>query len=214
MNRTKNILIWAGLALLILLSVAVYFFLPDRIPMSWGWDGEVTQYWGKSGIFLVPGLAILTVVGMRLLPLIDPKKKNYPSFQKAYLNISVFLLSFLIAIQIIIIHNSFIPQSIRVDLLVPVLAGFLITFIGNLFPQLRNNFFLGIRTPWTLSDETVWKKTHRIGGRLWFFGGILMALSVFLPMPVNYIVFFSILAVICIIPVVYSFLAYRRQSKG
>ena len=70
--------------------------------MSWSWSGEVTQYADKFGIFLIPGLAILTGVGMRLMPLIDPKKKNYPSFQKAYLNIRVFLLSFLIAIQIII----------------------------------------------------------------------------------------------------------------
>ena len=80
-------------------------------------------------------------------------------------------------------------------------------------PKFKQNFYAGIKTSWTLSDEEVWFKTHRFGGKIWFIGGILMMITVFLPNTLKIIIFFSIVLILVLAPIIYSYLIYKRKHK-
>ena len=90
------------------------------------------------------------------------------------------------------------------------IIGLLFAFLGNYFKTIKPNYFIGIKTPWTLENEEVWKKTHIIGGKLWFVGGLLMALTFLLPNEMQLYTFLGITAVITIVPIVYSYLEFKK----
>jgi len=97
----------------------------------------------------------------------------------------------------------------------PLALGFFFAFIGNILPKFRQNSVCGIRTPWTMKSEEVWFKTHRLGGRLWVVGGLFMALAVFLVPDKSYMVLmFSVITILVLLPVFYSYILYRRIAAG
>ena len=92
--------------------------------------------------------------------------------------------------------------------------GVLYIILGNYFKTIKSNYFIGIRTPWTLENESVWKKTHELAGKMWFIGGILVVISsLVLDKNSNSIVFLSISGIIILIPIIYSFYIHKEQSK-
>ncbi|MBV9107877.1 MAG: SdpI family protein, partial [Gemmatimonadetes bacterium] len=91
--------------------------------------------------------------------------------------------------------------------------GLLLMVIGNYLPRIRSNWWMGIRTPWTLESERVWRDTHRVGGRTFVAGGLLCAIAAFLPEPFSTFVPSAALALGALIPVVYSYVAYRRETR-
>lgn len=95
-----------------------------------------------------------------------------------------------------------------------IIIGVLFIVIGNYFKTIKPNYFIGIRTPWTLENETVWKKTHKLGGKMWFIGGILIViLSLILNKSLSFTIFMIITGVITIIPIAYSYLIYRNEVQ-
>jgi uncharacterized membrane protein len=91
--------------------------------------------------------------------------------------------------------------------------GLLFAFLGNIFYSLKPNYFIGIRTPWSLEDEQNWRRTHQLAGKVWFAGGLLIILlSMLLPLQAAIIAFISITLIISIIPIVYSFQIYQRTK--
>jgi uncharacterized membrane protein len=91
-----------------------------------------------------------------------------------------------------------------------VIVGLQFAFLGNYFKTIKPNYFIGIKTPWTLENEEVWKKTHELGGKLWFVGGLLMALTFVLPNNIQFYTFMGITAVITIIPILYSYRIFNK----
>lgn len=94
------------------------------------------------------------------------------------------------------------------------LIGFMIMVFGNYFPTIKPNYFVGIKTPWTLENETVWKETHKLGGKLWFYGGAVLTLLVLLlPIEISFTVFMSGMFVLVIIPTVFSYMRFQALKK-
>lgn len=185
--------------------------LPEKVPMHWNASGEIDNYGNKSELLFV----LLLLVGLPYLifltiPQIDPKQKLQNMGNKLN-NIRFILNLFMSALAIFILH-SIQNQNSNPRLILSII-GLLFAFLGNYFKTLKPNYFIGIKTPWTLENEEVWKKTHLLAGKMWFIGGLLMAMTFVFPAPFNGYVFLSITAIISIIPIVYSYLEYNKIKK-
>ena len=171
--KKNKLLIFLVAAAPILLVALCYRHLPDTVPTSWRLDGEVV-YSRKSALWLISGLSPFLAFLFFLLPRIDPRASNYRRFSRYYDSFVLLLELFLLVMVGIIVSEAFSPGKIKVPNTVTVLVGLLFVFLGHILPKIKSNFFLGIRTPWTLSDTTVWHKTHRLAGALFFVCGLLM----------------------------------------
>lgn len=139
---------------------------PERIPIHWNAAGEVDGYGGKfQGLLFLPCLALAQYVLLRFLPLADPGRANYASFQGSYDSVRLAVLVLLAAVYGMLLV-SIRGGHVDVALVLPMLLGGLFVVLGNSFGKLRPNWFVGIRTPWTLSSKAAWTRTHRVGGWL------------------------------------------------
>ena len=209
----KQAAIWILSLLPLVLAAAVYRSLPAQIPTNWGIDGEVS-YGSKNNIWIIAGMSPFLAGMFQVLPMIDPKRKNYSKFPEVYQSFQLFMQVFLLVTTSIIVVESFRPGTIRVSTVIPAMCGILFMTLGNMMPKFRQNFFCGFRTPWALSDETVWNKTHRLGGRLMFGAGILGFAGAFLPGDrAKMILLFVPVMAATIIPYIMSYVWFRRISE-
>lgn len=209
----KQILIWILSALPVLLAAVVYGKLPPQIPTNWGMDKSVT-YGDKSTIWLVAGMSPFMGILFYFLPTIDPKKRNYENFMDAYQVFQVFMQLFLLAITGIIVVESFWPGTIHVSTVVSAMCSLLFLMLGSMMPKFQQNFFCGFKTPWTLSSEVVWNKTHRIGGRLFWAAGLIGFFGAFLPED-RWKMFALLIPVIpaVVVPCVMSYVWFQREQR-
>jgi uncharacterized membrane protein len=218
MEANKKIL-WFDLAILLLPAVYLAYIwnhLPQTIPMHWNINGEIDRYGEKNELLVLHLMLLFTgmsgCVLMLYLGKIDPKKKAL-SNQKVLEKIS---LVFAIFFAIIQFFTLFITDQQTFISPKPILAAvaLLFTFLGNLMNNVKPNYFLGIRTPWTLENEEVWRRTHHFGAKLWFWSGLALALIVLiLPMMAGIITFISIVLIIAIIPMIYSYRLFKQLQK-
>jgi len=210
--KNKVIRIWTyvlGILPLIVLG-CLYTRLPEQVPMNWGFNGTVT-YGNKVQLWIVFSLGIIMAVMFDVLPKIDPKRANYKRFGKYYDLFALTMIIFLMIMQGVVLVESFKPNTVQVGQLVAIVVGVLFMITGNIMPKIKTNFYMGIRTPWTLSNTDVWNKTHRLGGRLMFLVGALTIIcSVFLNSSVTFII--MMVGVVCMatITLVMSYIWYRR----
>jgi uncharacterized membrane protein len=185
--------------------------LPDKIPMHWNGSGEIDRYGNKSELlFMLFMLVGITYFVFLVIPKIDPKQKLQNMGNKLN-NLRLILGIFMSALAIGIVYST--QQKSSNPSFVFVIIGLLFTFLGNYFKTIKPNYFIGIRTPWTLENEEVWKKTHELGGKLWFVGGLLMAMTFVLPNTIQFYTFMGITAVITIVPIVYSYLEFKKTKN-
>lgn len=111
---------------------------------------------------------------------IDPRKQNYERFADAYFGTRIILLVFMIVMMSITLTESLYPGFLQVGRVVCAMVAVMFILLGNLMPKFKSNFFTGMKTPWALSNENVWNKTQRLGGRLFFFGGLVILISCFM----------------------------------
>ncbi len=185
--------------------------LPDKIPMHWNGSGEIDRWGDKSELFMM--LFMLTGISyfvFLIIPYIDPKQKLQNMGNKLN-NLRLILGLFMSALAIYILYS--VQQKTSNPVLIFPLIGLLFAFLGNYFKTIKPNYFIGIRTPWTLENEDVWKKTHLLGGKLWFVGGLLMAMTFVLPNKIQFYTFMGITAVISIVPIVYSYLEFKKTKN-
>ena len=185
--------------------------LPDKVPVHRNAKGEIDRYGDKLELILIPLLLPLIVyVIFLVVPRIAPKNKlnkmgNKLHSLKMVMNtfISLLALSILYAVK----NESFENSNYLY-----ILIGILYIILGNYFKTIKPNYFVGIRTPWTLKSDAVWKETHENGGNLWFIGGILIVVSGFiLDDKPNFIIFLTLTTLLAIIPVIYSYLLFRKN---
>lgn len=206
-----QVAVWVLAAVPVLLALAFYPRLPASIPMQWDFGGEV-GYEPKWHLFLVAALAPLLAVLFPALPKIDPRRKNYDRFAPSYLLFQLMMVLFICLMVGIVLIESLRPGTVSVGRTVCLFLGILFAVLGNMMPKFRQNYFCGIKTPWTYADETVWVRTHRLAGRLFFAAGLLGIAATFLPSATAMtVVFFAPLAVAVILPVVMSYVWYRRR---
>ncbi|MBD5544770.1 MAG: DUF1648 domain-containing protein [Lachnospiraceae bacterium] len=205
--------LWILFAISVLIAGASLPFLPDQIPIHFDAYGNVDSYGTKSFIFLAPGLLILIIFFVELFRSIDPKKDNYSLFQKHYYSFCFMVGLVLFFIELYTLWYCYLPdRTVNASIFIPALIGILFSYIGNIMPKFKHNYFIGIRTPQTLANETVWYMTHRFGGKLWFIGGILMMLTSFLPIPIKLWLFFVLTFFLVVLPVFYSLYAYKKVT--
>lgn len=186
--------------------------LPEQVPLHWGLSGHPDRYgpaW--QGALLFPALSIAIYLGMLWAPLIDPRRRNYALFDRTYR-----LLRQLFPVVFVLLHVTMVLNALGhpVDppLVVRLVLPLLFVLIGNFMGRFRHNYFVGIRTPWTLASPAVWTRTHRAAGRLWVAGGLVQLAAAFLPSAWGFGVFMGVLAVMVAVPVVHSYLLYRQEA--
>jgi len=186
----------------------LYSSLPDRVPTHWNFDGVADSYTAKPwGVFVMP----ITMAGLflllYLLPRISPRNFSISPFQRVYEIFRTAILGFLLIVTIVTLlsaKGSLVPSK-RIFLAV---TGLLIVIIGNYLGKVTRNFFIGIRTPWTLANQEVWFRTHRLAGKLVVLAGLIFFLFSLFGLDQ----FWSIGALITalLIPAVYSFFLYKK----
>lgn len=156
-----------GITLLTLVAWLIALpHLPATMPIHWGANGEADGFATKiNAMILTVGIMVLIYFVIAFVPRIDPRKENYKYFSKTYnilLN-AVLLLFFFVNMSTIL---QGLGYNVPMSYIAPIMAGLVFIIIGNYLQRVRSNYFMGIRTPWTLSNENVWKKTHRLSGKI------------------------------------------------
>lgn len=207
----KDVIIILLILLMFIIGFASYPFLPEKIPMHWNFKGEIDRYGSKfEGVWAIPLLTLFLYLGLLFVPYLDPKKENYIKFEKVYQIIKYSLvIVFSILYYSVIIVGLGGPKDL-IPKIVPITIGILFIILGNYMPRIKPNWFVGIRTPWTLSNEEVWRKTHKVGGYLFVISGIVIILAGFLPPYWNFAFLIFSVSLSGIFSVVYSFILYKR----
>ncbi|PGX78828.1 SdpI family protein [Priestia megaterium] len=203
-----------GITLLTLVAWLIALpHLPATMPIHWGANGEADGFATKiNAMILTVGIMVLIYFIIAFVPRIDPRKENYKYFSKTYnivLN-AVLLLFFFVNMSTIL---QGLGYNVPMSYIAPIMAGLVFIIIGNYLQRVRSNYFMGIRTPWTLSNETIWKKTHRLSGKLFFIGGLLILISAFLPDGYKSVIMWGSIVLCVAIPYLYSYLAYKKEMN-
>ncbi len=187
--------------------------LPEKVPMHWNINGEIDRFGDKTELLLIPILLpLLIYIIFLIVPKIDPKNKISKMGNK-YRHIKILLTTFMSILALFIIYSAK-NQSLANPNYIVLIIGILYLILGNYFKTIKANYFIGIRTPWTLENETVWKETHKLAGKLWFVGGIIIVISsLILEKQLNFTLFMIITGIITIIPIVFSYFKYMKIRK-
>jgi len=210
----KKIVILNIILIILLFGISIYFYsqLPDRIVSHWDAHGNPNGSMGKFfGIFLIPLITLGIFLLFLVIPLIDPLKDNIKKFMNYYQGFIFSMILFLSLIQVhLILWN--IGIEVPTNFIIPLGVGVLFIFIGVLIKHSKRNWFIGIRTPWTLSSDKVWDETHRVGSKLFILSGIISLVGLFFP---NYVFWFILIPVLftALFCVVYSYLVWKKIIK-
>ena len=204
-----------ALALIILsfaVSMYVYPQIPEKVASHWNAQGQPDGYMKRDvGLFLMPTIGFGLLLLFLLIPKIDPLKHNIERFRKYYDGMVVLLVAFLLYIHLITIFWNLGYRFSMNTSLAPAF-GALFFYIGILTENAKMNWFIGIRTPWTLSNEDVWERTHKLGGKLFKVSGIIAVAGLILP---EYAVLLMVGPVLLssIYLVIYSYLEFQKEKK-
>lgn len=175
MNRRPLILFSATVVgAMLLLGAWAWLRLPADalVPIHWGVDGKIDGYATKTvGLFLLPLITIGVSALFWVIPFIEPRRANLEKSAKAYAAIWIALVLLMAAIDVVAVAAA-LGADLDMTLIVFVSIGALFIVIGNYLPKVRSNYLVGIRTPWTLTSDLAWDRTHRAGGRLFVLEGI------------------------------------------
>ncbi len=201
------------LLLLLAADIAYGFIMwpsmPEVVPTHWGISGQADGY-GPAWIIALglPAMSLATYALLLFLPLIDPRRRNYALFGGTVRFVRWLVALFLIGLHFVLVRVA-LGDDMDVAFVIRLGIALLFTLLGNQMGRMRQNFFIGIRVPWTLSSEEVWNRTHRLAGRIWVAGGLAMIAAAFLPPPIGVMVFVAIAVVLAVVPIVYSWWIYR-----
>jgi immunity protein, SdpI family len=168
---------WLLLAGMFALAAITWPGAPEKIPVHWNLQQQVDRYGGRvEGLLAIPLVALGLYGLMLLVPRIDPGRANYPGFRGAFTTLRLALVVFMAALYAVI-HLWIRGLEVRMNTVMPLLMGALFMVVGNLLGKLRPNWFVGIRTPWTLSSKDAWVRAHRVGGWVFIGGGLLFMVA-------------------------------------
>jgi uncharacterized membrane protein len=190
-------------------------YLPNPSPIHWNAAGEVDGYGSPLvAALLTPAIGALLVGLAPLLPRLDPRGRNYTEFRGTYELIMNGLLLFLTALQLVTIAFA-LGWPVSVPRVIGVGVGLLFALIGNELGRVQPNYFVGVRTPWTLADPEVWRRTHRVGGRVFAGVGVLIAVSsLLLPLPPLAALVIAGAIGVTVFLFGYSYWVWRRRAQG
>jgi immunity protein, SdpI family len=206
---------WFGLviaALAVAVSIWAYPQLAPTIATHWNVRGTADGFSSRAVAVSIMPLVILGLTGLfNVLPKLDPRRANYAKFIDTY-----WLIANAVILFILIGHGMIVATGlgypVKVDRFMPIGVGLLFIVLGNYLTRVEPNWFVGIRTPWTLSSDTVWRKTHRTGGWLMVLGGLAVTASAFLPQSAFLPLLIGAVLVMAVIPIVQSYILWKREQ--
>jgi len=195
-------------------AAGIYFYeqLPDPMPSHWNANGEVDDYMDKDiALFFMPGIALFMLGLFIVIPKLDPLKKNIEKFRGYYDWFILLMVAFLVYIYFVTIAWALGYQFSMNYAIMPPLAA-LFYYVGILCENSKRNWFIGVRTPWTLSSEIVWDRTNRLAGKLFKILAVVFIIGLLLPSEFFiYIIIAVIIIALC--PVAYSFFEFQKLAK-
>ena len=195
-------------------SLAVYSRLPDQVATHFNTSGAPDGWSSRSfAAFGMPLLMFFMMGLLNALPRVLPRRENFERFSETYWTIITIVMAFISAMHVVVLGVALgWPVDVTTFVLLGVGAIFIV--LGNLMPRVKSNWVLGIRTPWTLDSETVWRETHRVGGRTMVLGGIVTMIAAFLPQTIKPWVALGALMLGSFVPAVYSYIVWRREKRA
>lgn len=218
MNSKRRVIFWLAylIAILAMAWVAwVYPDLADRFPVHWNAEGIPDRFAPKTQLMWLSAMVLGIPLLMDILPRFDPRQKNYDYFGTSYQYMKLGSTAFMAFVLVLSIQTGRSQEQVLSTRYMMVGMGLLFMILGNYMTKVRSNFFVGIKTPWTLSSDEVWRKTHRVGGWGFFLAGLLTMVAGFLL--TGKTLFNVVIGSIMVVTVgtyLYSYLLYRSISKS
>ncbi len=206
-KKNLKVLIITSIVILlpILVGVILWNQLPERVPSHWNLSGEVDGW--RSKAFLVFGMPLILLAVQWLCMLgtaADPKKQAH---SEKVIYLILWIIPILSVTLNVISYLVALGKPVRVEIVMPVIIGLVLTIVGNYLPKCKQNYTIGIKIPYTLNSEENWNKTHRFAGWLWTVCGIVIMLTGFFS---SFWILFGAMFVMVIAPVIYSYILYRK----
>lgn len=206
--KNKNLL-YSGLifAIATIIYTLFYTHLPNQIPIHFNSSGSADSYAPKLFYYALIAFLFILHIFVTFMVKKDPKNKNMPPIMITVMLYTLPSMTLLITLVTIAYVYKF---SFNITSIIMIFVGILFLCIGNYLPKVKQNYTMGIKTPWTLNDEVVWNKTHRLGGFLFVILGIFMIVSSFF---FNVALFIAILIIVAFVPFIYSYILYQKRHK-
>ena len=191
-------------------TAAVWSDIPDRVPTHWNLRGEPDDYGSRTtGALMLPLLGLGTYLLLLVLPRIDPRRANYDRFADTYDWLVALVVGGMVMMHLAML-GAYVGLPISIARAFPAIIGVMLIGMGNILPRARSNWWVGIRTPWTLSDERVWARTHRVGGYAMMAAGVVMLLAALLPSAFPMWLAIALAVTAALAPAVYSYFLWRE----
>lgn len=210
----KMIVTWLKyllVGLMFVIGVIFYQKLPDIMPTHWNFAGEADGFGSKETfVWLFPGIAVGMLILFWVLPKLNPRKEKYNKFALAWEVMQAVIIGYFAYMYFVSIYAAMVPD-VNISVFVLVGIGVMFLIMGNYMGKVRQNYFVGIKTPWTIDNEDVWNKTHRFGGwcfviaaLIFIFQGLTGWVSIWL---------FGLAVIIAaLVPIVYSYVIYPKKK--
>ncbi len=196
---------------MLIIAAFTWSTAPDLIPIHWNLAGEVDGYGGKFEALLgIPLITLAVYLLLLFVPRIDPGYMNYQKFANTYTIIRCSIIAFMSVIYGVI-QLTILRRPISVNAIIPFAVGILFVVLGNFMGKIRPNWFVGIRTPWTLSSKASWNKTHRVSGWLFILMGLSITAAGFFRSKWAYFGMFAVIVICLFWMVFYSYLVWRND---
>jgi uncharacterized membrane protein len=187
---------------------------PDRLPVHWGVSGEPDRFGSRlEALWLIPAVMAGVWVLMRVMPRVDPRRANYARMQSTYDFMVNAILTVMLAFHSITVATA-LGYDVPIHRVVPVVLGLFLIALGNVLPRARSNWTFGVRTPWTLSSDRVWARTHRVAGYLIAAAGAVTLFSATLPGAWPVIAAMTSIGLAAVGAVIYSYLIWKQEGRS
>lgn len=210
-SKVEQIVSTIMLVIPFIMIAVLWSEIPDTIPIHWNIHGEVDRWGSRAFIFLLPLINIGVYLLFMAIPHIDPKKR-IEEFGNLYNLLRFIVVSLMFGLFVIILMATLGYIDSANWIIYPIF--FMILILGNIMGKVKPNYFIGVRTPWTLENEEVWRKTHRLTGYLWVFSSLVaLLISFILPREHWLYLILPYCLLIAIVPIAYSYIVYARLEK-
>jgi uncharacterized membrane protein len=195
-------------------SAILYGRLPDRMAVHWNFSGEPDRFGTRlEGAWVLPAIMVGVWLVTRLLPKIDPRRENYAKMESTYEFVVNAVLTVMLAMHFVVLATA-LGYQVPMRRVVPLLFGAFFIALGNVLPRARPNWWFGVRTPWTLSSDRVWTRTHRVAGYAMTIAGLVVLLSAAVPGLWPLVGAMAVAVVAAFWMVIYSYIAWRQENRS
>jgi len=208
------------IVLVLIIGATIYgALLWDQLPspMASHWDandqvnGYMTKFWG---VFMMPLVTLGMFLLFLIIPNIDPLKANIAEFRETFNLFIAFMVGFMVYVHVLTLRWNLGHTNLGIGKAMLPVMGLLFIVIGSMLRKAKRNFFIGIRTPWTLSSDTVWERTHKLGATLFMLSGVLALIGGFIGGEIAFWLIMVPLFGSTIFLLVYSYVIYQKEVKA